>query len=291
MALAEGSSLMLDGLSWTRVSKELGSGIENWFVAGSSPSEWEALVGRSQGAKLTFIVVSPYDLNEDFLCDDRAGVVALGRSISDLAECRAGWQFSKRVLSQYPREYVRVLFPTVGRSDGVMTGLRDAFRKLAGRWISIESEAGPKIAIGEQAGEEETKTEKVAGWAKERLLRRTVLMRAACQGRHTFNGPKKLAFLRMLRWATQRGRAIVVVLPVSPFYAQEFLGPEVAERFESALTDVQRSAPGALWLRLDKIRELHSNDYFWDLVHMNCDGQRIATDALVTALRESSAAQ
>src|SRR5215208_7017501 len=48
LAFAEGSSLMVDGLSWERISKQFGTGIENWFVAGSSPSEWEQLQERTQ---------------------------------------------------------------------------------------------------------------------------------------------------------------------------------------------------------------------------------------------------
>ena len=72
---------MLDGLSWKRISNAFEEGIENWFVAGSSPSEWEPLQRRASNARLTFIVVSAYDLNEQFLCDYRAGVVPLTQSI------------------------------------------------------------------------------------------------------------------------------------------------------------------------------------------------------------------
>lgn len=291
LALAAGSSLMVGGLSWKQISQECGVGIENWFVAGSSPSEWEAFQERSPEARLTFIVVSVYDLNEDFLCDYRAAVAPLSLSIRDLRESRADWQFSKRLLSQYPRELVRVLFPTVGRSDGVMTGLRDAVRKMAGRWIAMDSEAGPTISSGADSADEEIKTEKLTDWSKDRLLRRMTLMRAACGDRHTFNGPKKLALLRMLRVAAKQGRVIVIVLPVSPLYKREFLAPEVVERFEAALTDAQSGTPEALWLRLDEIPDLHSNDYFWDLVHMNSEGQRIATKAFLTSFRKSSAAK
>jgi hypothetical protein len=54
LAFAEGSSLMVEGLGWDRISRELGVGIENWFVAGSSPSEWEALQPRARNASTTF---------------------------------------------------------------------------------------------------------------------------------------------------------------------------------------------------------------------------------------------
>src|SRR5215212_1820076 len=36
-ALAEGSSLMRDAISWQEVSNTIGATIENWFAAGGSP--------------------------------------------------------------------------------------------------------------------------------------------------------------------------------------------------------------------------------------------------------------
>jgi len=287
LALAEGSSLMASGISWELIAKEVGMGIENWFVAGSSPSEWESLMSRSPQARLRFIVVSAYDLNENFLCDYRAAVVPMTRSASDLRESRAAWQFSKRMLSQYPMEYVRALFPTVGRSDGVMVGLRDLLRRITSTWVTMESEAGPTIASRDDGAGDELATELVGDWPKDRVLRRMALMRAACQGKHSFDGPKKLALWRILRQATQQGRTIVVVLPVSPMYTEEFLTSEVVGQFEASLFEARRNAPEALWLRLDKVRELNSNDNFWDFVHMNVDGQRIATEAFLSAYRKS----
>ena len=70
-----GSSLAGDGLSWCRISDVLDLRIEGWGVAGSSTSEWERFQNRAKQARLTVIVVSPYDLNENFLCDFRAEVV------------------------------------------------------------------------------------------------------------------------------------------------------------------------------------------------------------------------
>ena len=193
-ALAEGSSLMLDGLSWKRISKAFGQGIENWFVAGSSPSEWEPLQRRASNTRLTFIVVSAYDLNENFLCDYRAEVVPLNQSIKDLWQSGADWPFTKRVLSQYPLQYLRLLFPTLGRSDGVMVGVRERLGELLRPWVRIDQEAGPAVGSGSDAASEEVKTGKLTDWSEARLLRRLALMRSACQGKHTFAGPKKLAF-------------------------------------------------------------------------------------------------
>jgi hypothetical protein len=288
-ALAEGSSLMIDGLSWKRISEEFGQGIENWFVAGSSPSEWEPLQGRASDARLTFIVVSAYDLNEQFLCDFRAGVVPLNQSIKDLWQSGADWPFMKRVMSQYPMEYLRLLFPTLGRSDGVMVGLREKLGELLQPWIKIDYEAGPTVGSGPDATNEEVKTGKITEWSKARMLRRLTLMRSACQGKHTFDGPKKLALLRMLQRAHQQGRVVVAVLPVSPIYSGEFLTPEVSRQFEESLAELQRRVPEANWVHLEQLPALNSNQYFWDLVHMNADGQRIATEAFLSKIRAESA--
>ena len=277
-ALAEGSSLMLDGLSWNRISNAFGQGIENWFVAGSSPCEWEPLQHRSSNARLTFIVVSAYDLNEYFLCDYRAEVVSLNQSIKTLWKSGADWAFSKRTLSQYPLQYLRFLFPTLGRSDGVMVGTRERLGELLRPWLKIKSETGPAIGAGSDTVGEEVKTGRLTEWSEARILRRLALMRSACLGKHTFNGPKKLAFLRMLQRAQQQGNIIVVVLPVFPAYAKEFLSPETTRQFEDALSDVEGRVPQANWVHLEKLPTLHSDNYFWDLVHMNADGQQIATD-------------
>lgn len=86
-------------ISWQRVSDAVAATIENWFVAGSSPSEWEVLQHQAPNVRLTFIAISAYDLNEDFPCDYRANVVPLHQTINDLRQSHADWQFSKRILS------------------------------------------------------------------------------------------------------------------------------------------------------------------------------------------------
>ena len=65
-----------DGLSWGRISDILNQRIEGWGVAGSSPRRMGAISTLGQlNANMTVIVVSPYDLNEYFLCDFRSEVV------------------------------------------------------------------------------------------------------------------------------------------------------------------------------------------------------------------------
>ena len=76
----------------------------------------------------------------------------------------------------------------------------------------------------------------------------------------------------------------MVVLPVSPAYAKEFLVSEASQSFESALTEARQAVPQARWIRLDRLESLNSDGYFWDLVHMNSYGQRIATEAFLGEL-------
>ena len=78
----------------------------------------------------------------------------------------------------------------------------------------------------------------------------------------------------------------MVVLPVSPAYSNEYLIPEVKQEYEKALTNVQHRFPRSLWIRLDQLDELNSNEYFWDLVHINANGQKIATEAFIRQLKK-----
>jgi hypothetical protein len=281
-----GSSLAGDGLEWSRIANELHLRIQGWGVAGSSPCEWEPFQHIATQIKLTFIVISPYDMNEYFLSDFRADLVPLIQSIEDLRGSGAEWPFSKRLLSMYPMTYVRALFPTVGRSNGVIVGAREELVKLAGGVLFMQSEAGPTLSFEEGNSTQSYKTETISDWSPARTLRRLAEMRSACQGIHSFNGPKKLALHRMLVHAVEQGSAIVVVLPVSPIYGREFLTPEVMDKFEETLSNLQISFPQTHWIRLDRMHELHSNAYFWDLVHMNTSGREIATQAFLTRISE-----
>jgi hypothetical protein len=105
---------------------------------------------------------------------------------------------------------------------------------------------------------------------------------------HVFNGPKKLAFQRMLLRAQRLGRVIVVVLPVSPAYGDGLVTPEVLRDFQDTLVEGQQVCPQAEFVRLDQLPALNSNDYYSDLVHLNGAGRRIATEAFVNWLRQSS---
>jgi len=274
LAILHGSSLAYGGVDWAKVAERVGCRIETWATPGSSPAEWEVQDRRrSREVLQAFIVVSTYDLNECSLCDFRANIVPLGQSIADLWQTRSDWPFCKRLLSEYAVMSIRKLFPTVGRSDGVMTGIRDHlhnfFRGRRG------GDSGESVRFG--AGGVPEIRERLSEWSVARLQRRLVLMRSALQGRHTFNGPKKMALTRLLQRAASQGPVTLVAVPVSPIYQEEFLSAEVKANFEAALSELQRSCPQANVIRLDHIPALQDNALFSDLVHLNVYGQRIAT--------------
>ena len=280
-----GSSLAGDGLSWQQISNSLHMIIEGWGVAGSSPAEWEVYQHQVSQPQITVIVVSVYDLNEYFISDFRAELVPFRQTIKDLSHSSVDWPFYKRLITMYPLTYLRILYPTLGRSGGVMVGLREKFRKMVKPFLRIDTEAGPTLSLNENAENKEYKKEKISDWAPDRMLRRLAGLRGSCHGIHVYNGPKKLALLRMMQYARENGRVIVVVLPVSPAYAREFLTPEIRQDFEKALIDSQKRIPQALWIRLDQFNKLDSNEFFWDLVHMNSNGQKIATESFLEQIK------
>jgi hypothetical protein len=115
-----------------------------------------------------------------------------------------------------------------------------------------------------------------------------VLTRAACQGKHSFNGLKKAALTRLFQKAHHQGEVIWVALPVSPFYQKEFLTPAVRQDFEMALVDLQRSWPQARLIRLDQLPLLQDNAMYADFFHLNRYGQQIATVAFLSQLENPS---
>ena len=85
--ILHGSSLAYDGIDWGLVSKALGGAIESWATPGSSPAEWEYQGARSPNVQRAIIVVSPYDLNEFWLCDFRADIVPIAGAVRDMGYC------------------------------------------------------------------------------------------------------------------------------------------------------------------------------------------------------------
>jgi len=274
------SSPGYDGIDWNVVAEMIGGGIESWATPGSSPSEWEKVPKSEPNVKYTFIAVSAHDLNEYFLCDFRADIVPFERTLRDLRQSGADWQFSKRMLSQYPVMLVRKLFPTVGRSDGVMVGIRAKLLKLIGQ--SVDAGAAPKFGGTAKSDIQE----RVSDWDEARTQRRLVLLRAACQGKQSFDGPKSLAFLRLLHRAERHSEVILVVVPQPPIYRDALLPPAAMRQFDDELSQLQRECRQLHVVRLDRLPTLDHNELFYDDVHLNMYGQQIATAAFQARLRQ-----
>jgi hypothetical protein len=283
-AFLAGSSLAGDGIAWSQIAERVNLRIEGWGVAGSSPSEWERFQRLEKRTNQTILVVSAYDLNEYCLSDFHAQVVPLAQAVEDLWRSPMDWVFYKRVISDYPLTYLRLLFPSAGRSNGIIKGIREKVETYITSVLTAETRKSSTNAFTDPVSEPEIKKVHITNWSQNLMLRRLVGMRIACQGKHGFKGPKRLAFLRMLRYAQNQGDVLVVVLPVSRAYANEFLNPTVISEFEETLAEARLSVPMAHWVRLDLLKELNSDDNFYDLVHMNPDGQLIATEALINDL-------
>jgi len=274
-----GSSVAYSGVDWRKVSEALGGPIECWASLGSTPSEWEHSPPPSKEINRFFIVVSPVDLNEQSLSDFRADYVPMIQTIQDLWLIEADRSFSKRVLSQYPTKALRIFFPTVGRSDGVMTGVRDKFKSLSKKAKSGESGEAFRFKIEGDSGLEE----RVSNWDPGRIKRRLALVPA----KHSFNGLKMMAINRLIQKIHTQGEVTLVVLPLSPFYQKEFLNTAVRRDFDMELAAFQRSWPKVKLIRLDHFQLLQDNALFADFVHANRYGQKIATAAFLNRLNDS----
>ena len=279
-----GSSLLIAAFSWPAISESLGQGIENWSVGGSSPDLWEQWQQHEQRSNATIIGVSVYDLNEMHVAEDRANIVPLSRTITDLWASDTDPALSHRLLTQYALKYVRLLFPTAGYADKVQVGLRYRIARALGLERSLGDHEG---VLHERAGvlDIEEDTMRVSDWSSARLLRRIEALKDENHGRHEFaRGPKHLAFQRMLLRARRQGRVIIVVLPVSSTYTNEFIDEGAAVAFEKAIQDAAAIAPGANLVRLDRVPAISDPRYFFDLVHLNSFGRSLATKSFLTEL-------
>ena len=74
----------------------------------------------------------------------------------------------------------------------------------------------------------------VSNWPSDKALRRLTVLPGAKKfmAGIALVAQKTLAFLRMLKSAPKRQDAGVVIMPVAPLYADEFLNPDIAQRFE-----------------------------------------------------------
>jgi len=280
-----GSSLTQFGLSWPEVSRFMGQGVENWGVVASSPDIWEVSQRAATNADSTIIGISVYDLNEEHLSEARARVVPLSQTISDLRHSGADWELSRRLLDQYVTACIRLAFPTAGLTDKVQVALRAKMRELVGSSLAAQDRENELVLPTRPILEFGDSTVKVSDWDEARMVRRVALLRAENHGLHRFDGPKNLAFKRMLLRAHERGAVIIVVLPVTDAYLDAFLTADVNRRFEQVLAEARHVLPEATVVRLDRVPGLTSNRDFSDLVHLNSDGRRIATDAFLDQVR------
>jgi hypothetical protein len=277
---AAGSSLTFYGIDWTAVSKALGTRIRAWAVPGGSVEENEMLQRSAPAAGHTFLGVSTDDLNDNYLSEFHANVVPLPESLANLRGTGVSWGFVKRVISQYPLRYLRILFPTAGRSTHVMVGLREGMRLLRNGGSAEPSERAVVT------NESNIHGESISEWPAARRLRQLGDARSSAAGTFEFNGPKRQALFQFIRRGAAQGKMIVVVLPEAPLFKQELLTPDAKRRFEALLGEARARTPEAIWVRLDEEQSLNSNDLYWDLVHLNAPGQTRATELLLGKLRE-----
>ena len=286
-----GSSLTLYGLDHEALATALGRPVTALFVPSGSPAELETLQAEVAAASTTVVGVSIYDMNELVLADRRPELVPLGRAMADLWETGADWPFAKRVLGQYVLHATARAFPTAGKSDLVMVGIRRVARDLAGRRSSVRSVAAPPldgavappaVAFDPRAVPDRERT--LEEWPLEERLRSVANYRASGREQHAFRGPKSLALRRLASATAARGEVVVVVFPVSLTYAREFLDAAATARLEQELDSLARAVPAVAVLRLDRDPALRSDRAFRDLVHLGSDGRRRATEALAALL-------
>jgi hypothetical protein len=282
--LVAGSSLLLFGISWPLVSQARDQGVESWGLGGSAPPVWEVFQARARNIDFTIIGVSTFDLNEHHMCDLCGTLVPLTQTIRDLWDTQPGWEFSKRLLAQYPLFYIRIPFPTAGRTDTVLVGLRRKLPTILRPSSVADDRERATVLPTEAVLTFGGSTERLSDWPAARTLRRLANLRSENRGRHLFRGPKSQAFRRMLQRAQADGRVAVIVMPVSPTYAREFLTSDVLNQFETALATVHRDFPETRFIRLDQVSALRSDSLFSDLVHLNGDGRRIADAEFLQSL-------
>jgi hypothetical protein len=278
------------GILWDQIAGELNTQIKTWGIAGGTPIEFEQFQQRVPEARTTFVVVSTYDLDEALHCDFRAAIVPLGLTIEVLRAEHADWEYSQAVLSQYPMTWLRTLFPTLGRSRGLMGAtlikIKEAVRRSP---ADGPAQSGPTIKFGKGAADNEYTRQRLSDWPPATVINKLVAMKVDFQGAHAFGGPKTWALQRMLLYAHQHGeRTIIVVMPISGPYTREFIAPASAQQFAAALAEVQRAAPGTEFARLDQVPGLGADENFCDLVHMNVVGQKLATEALLARMKEAA---
>ncbi len=281
LGFAAGSSLTFYGIAWKDVAESLGQKLVSYAVPGGSVREMEVMFRRQPAATCTFIGISAYDINEHHISNFRAQLVPFTEEVGNLWAVRADWAYSKKVLSQYPMQYVRVIFPTAGQYGAVMVKLREILRAIFHTRTEPQKPSSEGAVITDK-GNSQTST--IADWTPAHMERTIADIRSHAGGVFEFHSTKRASLFRFIHAAEAQGKVVVLVMPESPVYNAEFLTEEVRHRFDTLLADAQKESPSAVWVRLDQAPELNSNQYFWDLVHMNAAGQAIGTKILLAKL-------
>ena len=282
--LVMGSSLTFFGVSFRQIAKAMQRPLVTRGVGGCSPCELETLAREVPEATRLIIGVSIFDLNENNLGDSRPILVPFGQTLSDLRASHTDWTAAKRVLWSYPLPWIQRAFPLAGRSGTVLVNLRDQARSLLKRPAAVQPEAKLSFKTDEDSGH----PEKLSEWDGGRVGRNLSQLAASGLAHGRFAGPKSLALARILKNAAGREPTVVLVFPVSPPYRKTFGDEAVAEAFERAIERMGAADPHLQIVRLDREPALQPAEVFWDLVHLNDDGRRIATRRLIEQLSSVS---
>ncbi|NOS72681.1 MAG: hypothetical protein HOP33_22505 [Verrucomicrobia bacterium] len=282
-ATVAGSSLTFYGIEWHAVAQRLKAGMTGLGVPAGSVHELEILQRNAPPVRYTFLGVSMFDLNENYLSDFRADIVPMGEAIKSLQESHSSWAYRKRVLSQYPMKYIRSLFPTAGRSVTVMVGVREKLRT----WLKGEAATKEKLEQAVVSSESNPHQDSIQTWPADRRMRNIMDLRSNAGGHLEFQGQKRHSLLKFLNRGVQQGRVVLIILPESPTFRAELVTPADRGQFEAALTEAQRAVPDLVCVRLDQVKELDSDGWYWDIVHLNAPGQAVATRVLIEQLSQA----
>ena len=136
--LVLGSSLTEFGLSLLQIARQFDAPVTSLTVPNGSSSELET-VAAAERPSATIIGISIFDQNENTLSDFRGNLVPLTTTLSDLRESASDLRLSKRILSVYPLTWLRLAFPTAGRSTAILVAAREGVQKLSSRSQQADS--------------------------------------------------------------------------------------------------------------------------------------------------------
>lgn len=281
---ALGSSLMAQGVDWNRTARILGAEVTTRSCGAGSPAELEFLSQAVPGQNNTLIFISIFEMAEGMLSESRPIEVPFLVTLQDIAETRPNWDLAKTLLWSYPLKAIKVPFPTTGRSWEIMVQIRDRLQSL--RIGTAQKSDDAPIALN--AGTN-FHTENLSDWDHGRFLRNLEQLRNRGATDHgDFSGPKFAALKRILEKSRLQHSSFVVVMPVSPAYNAAFVDETISAKFESMLRSLESANPSAVVVRLDRMAALQSDRLFWDLVHLNYEGQKLATTELIEELKSAA---